>query len=139
MTLDLKGRVTVPSRFRDPLMETVNGKLVVCKSLDTSSLSLYPLPVWEKLEALIQSWPMSLVAQRRKLIGSATDLEIDSSSRVLLPPELREWAGLKLEGKVKFMGVGSHFELWDVAQYDRYETEQAQAEPPPEMRSLVLQ
>jgi MraZ protein len=120
-------------------METVDGKLVVCKSLDTTSLSLYPLPVWEKLEALIQSWPMSLVAQRRKLIGSATDLEIDSSSRVLLPPELREWAGLKLEGKVKFMGVGNYFELWDVAHYDQYETEQARAEPPPEMRSLVLQ
>lgn len=138
MTLDSKGRITVPSRYRDPLAASDDGKLVVCKSLDTQSLSVYPLKDWEAMEPVIQSWPMSLAAVRRKLIGSATDIEIDNSSRVLLPPELREWAGLQLEGKVKVMGNFNRLELWNPELYDRYEAEQSRAELPPEFRSLVM-
>ena len=53
---------------------------------------------------------------RRLYIGSATDVEIDGGSRVLVPPELRAWAGLERE--VVFMGVGDKFELWDKARYE---------------------
>lgn len=138
MTLDSKGRITVPSKYRDPLVDSDKGKLVVCKSVDTVSLSVYPLSVWEAIEPVIQTWPISLAAQRRKLIGSATDLEIDNSSRVLLPPELRDWAGLKLEGKVKVMGNGNRLELWDIDAYAQYEAEQAKAPLPPEFHALVM-
>ena len=138
MTLDSKGRITVPSKFRDPLMASDNGKVIVCKSVDTTSLALYPMSVWEAFEPVVKAWPMSMAGLRRKLIGSATDLEIDNSSRVLLPPELREWAGLKLDGKVKVMGIGDRLELWDVDRYAQYEVEQNQAELPDGFGALVM-
>lgn len=117
-TLDAKGRITVPARWLAVLMSTVQGQLVVCKSPD-GCLSLYPLPVWEKFENHLLGLSSAHDAWRRIFIGSATELEIDSASRVLIPPELRAWAGLEKE--VKFMGVGPHFELWDQTRYEAVE------------------
>ena len=135
LTLDGKGRLTVPARWRDHLMSTVNGQLVVAKNPD-GCLSLYPLPVWEKFEEELLSLSSEHDSWRRIFIGSATDVEIDSASRVLLPPELRSWAGLERE--VKFMGVGPHFELWDMARYDAREALAiAQGRPEP-LRNLVI-
>jgi MraZ protein len=78
-------------------------------------LSLYPQPVWDRFEADLIALPESRNALRRLYLGSATEVQIDGSSRVLLPPELREWAGL--ERDVIFMGMGNSFELWDKARY----------------------
>ncbi len=135
LTLDGKGRLTVPARWRDHLMTTVNGQLVVAKNPD-GCLSLYPLPVWDKFEAELLALASENDSWRRLFIGSASDVEIDSASRVLLPPELRSWAGLERE--VKFMGVGAHFELWDMARYDAREALAiAQGRPEP-LRNLVI-
>lgn len=135
LTLDGKGRVTVPSRWRDLLMTTVNGQMVVAKNPD-GCLSLFPLPVWEKLETTLLDLGWEHDAWRRFLIGSATEVEIDSASRVLIPPELRVWAGL--EKDVKFMGVGPHFELWDQTRYEARETVAiAQGRPEP-LRNVVI-
>jgi MraZ protein len=69
-------------------------------------------------------------------VGSATDVDIDSSARLLVPPELRKWAGLDRD--VKFMGVGPHFELWDMARYDEREAQAiAQGRPEP-LRNMVI-
>lgn len=115
LTLDAKGRITVPARYRDVLMSTVNGQMVVAKN-PARCLTLYPKPVWESFEADLARLPMKDEGWRRLYIGSATDVEIDGASRVLLPPELRAWAGLERE--VMFMGVGDKFELWDKARYE---------------------
>ena len=135
LTLDGKGRLTVPARWRDHLMSTVNGQLVVAKNPD-GCLSLYPLPVWEKFEEELLSLASENDPWRRMYIGSATDVEIDSASRVLLPPELRGWAGL--ERDVKFMGVGPHFELWDMARYDAREAQAIALGRPEPLRNLVI-
>jgi MraZ protein len=135
LTLDGKGRVTVPSRWRDVLAATVAGQLVIAKSPD-GCLSLYPLPVWEAFEAELRALPLEQEGWRRLYVGSATDVEIDGSSRVLIPPELRAWAGLERE--VKFMGVGSYFELWDLARYEAREAELIAAGRPEALRNLVL-
>ena len=78
-------------------------------------LTLFPRPVWEQFEARLAELPASHDRLRRLFIGSATEVTIDGASRVLLPPELREWAGL--ERDVIFMGMGNSFELWDKARY----------------------
>lgn len=135
LTLDGKGRITVPSRWRELLMATVNGQLVVAKSAD-GCLGLYPLPVWEGLEAQLLELSSEHDAWRRFFIGSATEVEIDSSSRVLIPPELRAWAGLDKD--VKFMGVGPHFELWDMARYEAKEAAALEAGRPEPLRNLVV-
>lgn len=118
LTLDAKGRLTVPARYRDVLMDLAGGQLVVCKN-PAGCLSLYPLSEWEAFEADLARLPMKDEGWRRLFIGSATDVEIDSASRVLIPPELREWANLKRE--VVFMGVGNKFELWDKGRQDERE------------------
>jgi MraZ protein len=135
LTLDAKGRITVPSRWRDMLMASVNGQMVVAKSPD-GCLGLYPLPVWEHFEQDLLSLPTEDEAWRRFFIGSATEIEIDSASRVLLPPELRVWAGLERE--VKFMGVGPYFELWDMARYEAREAETVAKGRPDALRNLVI-
>lgn len=135
LTLDGKGRITVPARWRDVLMATVQGQMVVTKNPD-GCLSLYPLPVWEAFENNVLALTTEDDAWRRFFIGSATEVELDSAARVLIPPELRAWAGL--ERDVKFMGVGSYFELWDSARHDAREAE-ALARPRPEtLRNLVI-
>lgn len=135
LTLDGKGRLTVPARWRDVLMATVQGQMVVAKNPD-GCLSLYPLPVWEQFESNLLSLPAQDEAWRRFFIGSATDVEIDSASRVLVPPELRAWAGL--DDKVKFMGVGSHFELWDIARHETHETTAIAQGRPESLNRLVI-
>ncbi|MBE0549510.1 MAG: division/cell wall cluster transcriptional repressor MraZ [Rubrivivax sp.] len=135
LTLDGKGRITVPARWRDVLVATVQGQLVVVKNPDRC-LSLYPLPVWEQFESNVLSLPVEDEAWRRIFVGSATEVEIDSASRVLIPPELRAWAGLERE--VKFMGVGPNFELWDMARYEAREAEVIARGRPDALRSLVI-
>ncbi len=135
LTLDVKGRITVPARWRDMLMAAVNGQMVVAKNPD-GCLALYPLPVWEQFEQNVLSLSTEDEAWRRFFIGSATEVEIDSASRVLLPPELRDWAGLERE--VKFMGVGPHFELWDMARYEAREAEAIAKGRPEALRNLVI-
>ena len=135
LTLDGKGRITVPVRWRDMLVATVQGQLVVAKNPD-GCLSLYPLPVWEQFEASLLALAVEDEAWRRFFVGSATEVEIDSASRVLIPPELRSWAGLERE--VKFMGVGPNFELWDMARYEAREAEVIARGRPEALRSLVI-
>jgi MraZ protein len=131
----VKGRITVPARWRDMLMAAVSGQMVVAKNPD-GCLALYPLPVWEQFEQNVLSLTTEDEAWRRFFIGSATEVEIDSASRLLLPPELRDWAGLERE--VKFMGVGPHFELWDMARYEAREAEAIAKGRPEALRNLVL-
>jgi MraZ protein len=117
------------------LVATVNGQMVVAKNPD-GCLSLFPLPVWEQFEGELLKLPLEQEGWRRLYVGSATDVEIDSASRVLVPPELRAWAGL--ERDVKFMGVGSNFELWDSARYEAREAELIAAGRPEVLRNMVI-
>ena len=134
LVLDGKGRLTVPARWKALLDTNVNGQLVVSKNPD-GCLSLFPLPVWEKFETELLSLSSEHDAWRRIFIGSATDVEIDSAARVLVPPELRLWAGF--DRNVMFMGVGPNFELWDQARYEAREAVAiAQGRPEP-LRNLV--
>jgi len=135
LTLDGKGRLSVPARWRDVLMATVQGQMIVAKNPD-GCLSLYPLPVWEAFENSVLSLATENDAWRRFFIGSATEVELDGAARVLIPPELRDWAGLV--EKVKFMGVGSHFELWDSARHEAREAEALALGRPEALRHLVI-
>ncbi|MCA0240863.1 MAG: division/cell wall cluster transcriptional repressor MraZ [Proteobacteria bacterium] len=135
MKVDEKGRLTVPSKFATVLAATVGGQLVVAKSPD-GCLSLYPLPVWEQFEAEMRGWPLEMDGWRRLYVGSASDVEIDGASRVLIPPELRRWAGLERE--VKFMGVGAYFELWDSTRYDEREARMLAGERPETLQKAVI-
>jgi MraZ protein len=135
LLLDVKGRLTVPSRWRDILVASVAGQLVVTKNPD-GCLSLFPAPVWAAFEETLLNLPAENDAWRRFFMGSATDVEIDSASRVHIPPELREWAGM--EKDVKFMGMGAHFELWDKTRHDAREALTLAQGRPESLRGMVI-
>ena len=114
INLDPKGRLAVPTRYRDRLQLDASGQLIVTIDTESACLLLYPLPEWEIIEAKIQSLP-SFNAQARRiqrlLIGHATELELDGSGRILLPPLLRDYA--QIDKKVMLIGQGKKFEIWN--------------------------
>ena len=87
LTLDQKGRITVPTRWREQLMASVGGKLIITKNAD-GGLALYPPPVWEQLERIVLELSADDDPWRRILAGNSEEVEIDSASRVLIPPEI---------------------------------------------------
>src|SRR5437763_12166268 len=123
--------------------ELYQGKLVFTFDSD-QCLIIYPLPDWEQTERKLMSLP-SLNPQARRLqrlmVGYATDLELDGHGRLLLPPELREFAALERHGML--IGQGNRFELWDDARCSErrdlwLKSEEAATDLPSELESLSL-
>jgi MraZ protein len=135
LLLDGKGRITMPARHRDALVQLGGDQLTVTKSL-RRCLTIFPRPVWDGFKAKILLWPMEMDDWRRLFLASAANVEIDSASRVLIAPELREWAGIERE--VYLFGMGRRFELWDKARYDAHEAGLLASRPPEDVRNLVL-
>ncbi|KPL28612.1 MAG: hypothetical protein AMJ72_02430 [Acidithiobacillales bacterium SM1_46] len=118
LNLDSKGRLAVPTRYRDALARHCSGQMVATVDRD-NCLLLYPLPEWEEIERKLVKLPsFNKQARRlqRLLIGHATEVELDGAGRILVPPPLREFASLNKE--VVLIGQGNKFELWDAAQWN---------------------
>lgn len=127
LSLDAKGRMTIPTRHRDHLLAAHSGYLTLTRHPD-GCLILYPRSTWEQKRELIAALPMSARALQRLMLGSAQDVDIDSVGRILIRPELRQVAGL--EKNVMLLGLGGHFELWDAQQLElRQNADLAQALP----------
>jgi MraZ protein len=113
VTLDAKGRLAIPTRYRERLAQRCDGQLVATVDKDYCLL-LYPLPDWEDIERKLMRLP-SLDKRARRLqrlmVGHATEVDIDGHGRILLSRELREFAGL--EKQAVLLGQGNRFELWD--------------------------
>ena len=111
--VDGKGRIAIPTRLREQLMETCQGDLVVTADYMEPCLLFYPRQSWETLESEIMAKRNSSKEWRwveRHLIGHATDMRLDQNGRVLLSPALREYAGL--EKKAILVGATNKVELW---------------------------
>ena len=113
ISVDAKGRVSIPTKYRSELIKISNNELICTIDLD-HCLLLYPLKHWLKIEEKIMKLP-SLDNSSRKLqrllVGHAVEIEIDSSSRILIPSELREFS--KINKEAMFIGQGKRFEIWD--------------------------
>ena len=113
VSLDAKGRLAIPTRYRERLVIRCEGNLILTVDKD-HCLLLYPLPDWEELERKLVRLPsMNKVARRivRIMVGYATEVEMDGNGRILISKELREFASLDRQGI--FIGQGNKFELWD--------------------------
>lgn len=114
ISLDAKGRIAMPSRYRDELLSRCAGQLIVTIDAVDRCLTLYPLSEWEIIEAKLRELP-SLREETRRLqrllIGNAVDLELDGNGRFLVPPRLREYAGL--DKKAMLVGQLNKFQIWD--------------------------
>ena len=114
LSLDSKGRMAMPARYRERVMERAGGNLVITIDTSDKCLWIYPLPDWEAIQAKLDALPAfnpAATKLRRLLMGYATDTEMDNTGRLLLAPALREYAGLG--HKVVLVGQGKKFELWD--------------------------
>jgi MraZ protein len=113
VTLDVKGRMVLPARVREELTRQGDNRLVATVDRD-QCVMVYPLSVWQKFQDELLTLP-NLNAEvrwlQRLMVGYATDLEMDSHGRVLIPAELRDFTGLQRDGLL--LGQGAHLELWD--------------------------
>ena len=139
VTLDAKGRMVMPTRYRERLAERSQGHLVVTIDRD-QCLLLYPLPDWEEIERKLMRLPTLNVQARRLqrlMVGHATEVELDGHGRLLLPPQLREFGGLTREAML--IGQGTRFELWDEARWNERRDEWLQDEELPAQLSAELE
>lgn len=113
VNVDAKGRIVMPTRYRERLQEEASGKIVMTIDTDERCLLLYPQNTWEVIENRLAELPSFNAAARRiqrLLIGHATETELDGNGRILLPPLLRDYAGLTKQ--VMLVGQGKKFEVW---------------------------
>lgn len=120
--LDAKGRLFMPVKLR----EALGTKFVLTKGLD-GCLFVYDLEQWRLLEAKLNSLPMTRKGARdfnRFFFGGAAESECDKQGRVLLPVNLREFAGLDKNAAI--VGVGNRAEIWDAERWNAYNEENAE-------------
>ena len=127
ISLDGKGRLSMPTRHRDVLIATASGQLTLTKH-PHGCLMVFARPEWEKFRERIANLPMSAQWWKRIFLGNAMDVELDATGRVLVSPELRTAAGITKDAVL--LGMGNHFELWDQVTYDAQEARAMQGEIP---------
>jgi MraZ protein len=125
--MDAKGRVSIPARFRDFLVSSGRSEIVVtrCPLTPPARLEAYSITAWEELERRLMSlgrFDRDVITFEDFFIGNAQFCEIDPQGRILIPPALREWAGLTKD--VIFSGARDRFRIWS---REGWEQEQAHA------------
>jgi len=116
-TIDSKGRVTIPARFREELEETV----VVTRGLDRC-LAIYPIDVWESIAQKVTALPITDPrgrTLRRIFFADAVQVEPDRQGRVLLPERLRSYAGLVPTEEAVIVGLDRFMEVWGPERWER--------------------
>lgn len=140
ISLDAKGRLAIPARYREQIASEADDRLVLTyNAFDNDSLWLYPRDEWDRVRDQVMglsSFDPRHRALQRRLVGSAAEVEPDGSGRILLPVALRQVAGL--EKRVVLMGMGSKFEIWNEEVLNRTRFELPLNEPTEEIAKLVI-
>lgn len=135
LTLDAKGRLTVPARHRDALAGGAERTLIFTKS-NVNCLFVFQNAAWADFRRLLVNLPMQADGWRRLFLGSAVSVEIDSADRVLVPSELRAWAGL--ERDVLLIGMGRRLEVWDAGRHAAEEARTLSTPMPEVVQNFVF-
>jgi MraZ protein len=119
LSLDAKGRLSMPTRYRDALKSTP-GSLRITRHPD-SCLLIFPLPAWERFRDSFGEMAIEDQWLKRFFLGHATEVDMDGTGRILVSPELR--AATRIERETKLLGMGDYFELWDRPTHDAQEAQ----------------
>lgn len=114
LNIDTKGRLAIPSRYRDEIAENSSGEMVVTVDHTDRCLLVYPMEEWQKVEQVLMSLPnmnRSVRNMQRLVLGHASEVDLDAQGRIRLAPPLREYAGI--EKSTVLVGQVNKFELWD--------------------------
>jgi len=120
LSVDNKGRLAIPSRYRERLLAVTEGNLVLTLNPLDRSLWLYPLSEWSLIEAklaALSDFDRQGRRAKQMMRGYATDCLLDRSGRILLPLELREYAAIGKQAV--FLGQGNKFEIWDAQVWNK--------------------
>lgn len=118
-SLDDKGRLIIPAKFR----ESLGPSFVATRGLD-HCLFLYPQAEWQSLEAKLKTLPLTNANARafvRFFFSGAGECDLDKQGRILLPPNLREYA--RMERDVVVIGVSNRVEVWAKSEWETYSSE----------------
>jgi MraZ protein len=142
VTLDAKGRLAIPTGYRERIAMRCDGQLIVTIDKDYCLL-IYPFPDWEEIERKLVRLPsLNKKARRlqRLMVGHATEVNLDGHGRILLSRELREFANLGRQAML--IGQGNKFELWDEDSWnqkrDEWLADDDETDLPAELESLSL-
>ena len=119
ISIDSKGRLAVPSRYRDLIAVQAENNLVITLNPLDRSLWLYPLPEWDVIEdklATLSDFDKQSRRTKQMMRGYASDCQLDSQGRILLPKELRSYAELTKQAVI--LGQGNKFEIWNETAWD---------------------
>lgn len=121
VSLDGKGRFAVPQRHREGLLANGSepGNRLVMTADPSRCLLLYSLAAWEPIEQklmALSSFDATMRALQRLIVGHADDVEMDATGRLLVPPALRQYAGL--DKYIVLVGQGNKFEIWDETRWN---------------------
>ena len=141
ITVDDKGRLAIPSAYRESIACACNNRLVIAYNpFEHGCLWLFPQPEWERVRDQVNALPSVKRVHRDlqlKLVGAATLLELDSAARVLLPASQRSAAGI--EKKAVLLGMGNKFDLWsEQAHLDKIRQTIGEADLSEDMAGLRL-
>lgn len=119
--LDDKGRVSLPIRFREALSSNGDSRLVLTTNVDPGGpcLVAYPIQEWQAFQERIAALPQfdeAVIRLKRLHVAGACECTPDRQGRILIPPVLREYAGLK--GQIIFAGLGANLEIWERSRWE---------------------
>jgi MraZ protein len=129
-SVDDKGRVSLPSRFRDVLVANGDSRFVLTPDPGAPCLHLYPFRSWEEYERKVSELPthdQRIVRFRRLYVSVAQEGELDKVGRVRLPPEFRD--RMRVEKDVVFAGMGKIIEIWSKQLWEKELEESAKEAP----------
>ncbi|HOU14495.1 MAG TPA: division/cell wall cluster transcriptional repressor MraZ [Anaerolineae bacterium] len=124
-SIDDKGRLTIPSRFRD---ELGGRNIVITRGLDRC-LTIYPLDVWDEIAQKVNALPITDPrgrALRRIFFADAMNVELDRQGRVLIPDRLREYGGFELSAEIVIVGLDRFLEVWTPQRWEEANIHQAE-------------
>ena len=141
ITVDDKGRLAIPTAYRDQVARECGNCLVIAYNpFEAGSLYLYPRQEWERVRDSINALPKSRGAHRSlqfKLVGAAVPVELDGNGRISIPASHRSAVGI--DRKAVLLGMGDKFELWsEQAHLEQIQKTIAEADVSPAMLEMVL-
>jgi MraZ protein len=120
LTIDSKGRVSLPARFRELVMAKGDARIILTPAPFDKCLHVYPMVEWEEFEqkiAELSRIDQHVVRFRRLYVSAATECEIDKAGRLLVPTHLRD--KVELQKDVLWAGMGKTMELWSKPEWDK--------------------
>lgn len=135
LTLDAKGRLTIPTEMRELVDTLCQGKLTVTRHFGPFFLRVYPQPEWERMREHLAKLTGEGEAVRRLIVGTADPVQMDGAGRILISQILRKAA--RLDKRVVLMGDLQRLEIWDEEAHARYLDEQAEAGAPEALRDAL--